>query len=83
MLRVGALVVEILPIEGSVKYFGRKVSFENHNQVEFENRMAAAWVCFSKYKDELTNRKYSLASMLRLLNATVTATSFTAAKPGC
>ena len=42
MLLVGVLDVEILPVEGSFKYPGRKVSFEDHNHVEFENRIAAA-----------------------------------------
>ena len=58
----------------TTKYLGRKVSFEDYNSCEFDNRVAAAWGAFSRHKKELTDRRYQLRDRLKLLDAVVTST---------
>ena len=65
---------EVLAADGSTKYLGRKVSFEDPHATEFDNRIAAAWGAFSKHKAELTDRRYRLKDRLRLFDAVVTPT---------
>lgn len=39
----GEMNIEILPLSGSTKYLGRKVSFDKVQETEIENRIANAW----------------------------------------
>ena len=66
--------IEILPLNGAVKYLGRKVSFENFQGVEIQHRVQAAWAKFMSSKDELTGKQYALKQRLRLFDAVVSPT---------
>ena len=66
--------IEILPRTEATKYLGRKVSFDQYNQTEIDNRIAAAWKKFWSLKSELTSKRYSLHDRLRLFEGTVTPT---------
>ena len=72
--RVGELNIEILPRTEATKYLGRKVSFDQYNQTEIDNRIAAAWKKIWSLKSELTSKRYSLHDRLRLFEGTVTPT---------
>jgi len=71
---VADLKIEILLASDSVKYLGRKISFENADGIELGNRTRAAWAKFMSNKQELTSRSYSLKDRLRLLDAIVSPT---------
>ena len=70
----GGMQIEILPLSGSAKYLGRKVSFDSTQETEIENRIANAWKKFMGLKDELTNKRYPLKNRIRLFDGTVTPT---------
>ena len=72
--RVGDLSIEILPREGSLKYFGRQISFDKPQEKEIDNRIKAAWRKFHSFKGELLDKNYSLKNRLKLFNGTVTPT---------
>ena len=65
---------EILCYEGSTKYLGRKICYDDQHEVEFGNRVAKAWAAFSKFKRELTDRRHRLEARLKLFDAVVTST---------
>ena len=71
---VDGLHIEILTLNATTKYLGRKICFENNHDVELQNRLRAAWAKFSTNKQELTSRHYSLNDRLRLFEAVVTPT---------
>ena len=73
-IAVGAMNIEILPLNGVVKYLGRKVCFENFQGVELQHRVHAAWAKFMSNKDELTGKQYALKQRLRLFEAVVSPT---------
>ena len=64
----------VLGHDESTKYLGRKVCYNDPNEVEFSNRVAVAWGAFSKHKEELTDRRYWLKDRLKLFDAVVTST---------
>ena len=66
--------VPVLDETSSEKYLGCKVSLCNRQQIELDNRFAAAWAAFHKHKNELCNKSYHLQDRLRLFEATVTPT---------
>ena len=70
--KVGALSVEVLPYTGKQKYLGTQLTFHCPNATEVESRISAAWKRFHAMKGELTNRKYSLKSRIRLFHGAVT-----------
>ena len=70
-LRINNDYVEIIPHKESVKYLGRKLCMTGMHEAELDNRIRAAWATFTRHREELTNKKYSLYSRLRLFNATV------------
>ena len=73
-IEVNDMNIEILPLNGSVKYLGRKVSFDDFQGVELQNRVRAAWASFMSNRDELTGRQYALKHRLRLFDAVVSPT---------
>ena len=59
---------EVLGSESSTMYLGRMLCLRNDmtHDVELKNRMAKGWAKFAVYRDELTNRQYSLKQCLRV-----------------
>ena len=53
---------------------GWKVCIEDQAGVELQNRIAAGWAAFSKYRPELCGKKYSMKARARLFEAVVTPT---------
>jgi hypothetical protein len=66
--------IEILPYSSSVKYLGRKITFDKCHAAEVDHRIACAWRKFMSLKEELTGKQYSLNKRMKLFDATVTAT---------
>eukprot|EP00973_Karenia_brevis_P072904 10124205-Karenia_brevis.AAC.1 len=66
--------IEVLPYSSHVKYLGRKLTFDNPQKTELDNRIAAAWRAFNKYRQELLGKHYSLNDRLKLFHSTVTPT---------
>jgi len=64
--------IEVLAPGGSTLYLGRDLSLTSTVDTEIAHRMSRAWAKFSVYKQELTNKGYSLFDRLRLFNAVVT-----------
>ena len=72
---VNDMNIEILPLEETVKYLGRKVTFGNFQGVELQNRVRCAWAKFMSNKDELTGKQYALKQRLRLFESVVSPTA--------
>ena len=70
---IGDMGIDIVPYSGSVKYFCRMVGFDRPRDGEINNRIRSPWKCFMQHRAELTDRRYSLNSRLRLFDCTVTA----------
>ena len=66
--------VQILPSDGSVKYLGHKLSFDDYQGTELRNRIRAGWAKFMANKQELTSKTYTLNDRLRLFDAVVSPT---------
>ena len=71
---IGVRRFKVLGPSGTIKWLGRKVSFQDPHECELSNRIAAAWGAFTKHKSELTSKKYCLKDRLRLFEAVVTST---------
>ena len=69
---VQGMNIEILPLQGKIKYFGQLVNFKNAEEVEFEHRIKCAWATFTSHRQELTSPTYPLRDRLELFDATVT-----------
>jgi hypothetical protein len=67
--------VEVLPIDGSTKYLGRAVCFDNFTRAEVESRIAAAWRKFHANRDVLCNSHYPLKQRVKLFDAIITPTA--------
>ena len=76
---VHGMSVNILPIDGAVKYLGLKFSFYEYQGTELKNRIRAGWAKFMLNKQELTSKSYSLNDRLRLFDAVVSPTVLYAA----
>ena len=63
--------VEILSVDDTVMYLGRKLSLSQPQEVELESRMHAAWATFMKNRSVLCSRKYPLQARLKLFETTV------------
>jgi len=74
-ITAGDMKIEILPIDASQKYLGRQLNFERPHEAEIENRLKAAWRKFHTFKEELTNKRYSLNQRLRLFEGIVSPTA--------
>ena len=66
--------IAVWPFSASVKYLGRKITFDCCHPTEVSNRIACAWRSFVALRDELTKKHYSLSQRLRLFDMTVSAT---------
>ena len=66
--------VKVLPFSDTTKYLGRLFTFDNYHTIEIHNRISCGWRKFHALRDELTNKRYSLKSRLRLFNGTITPT---------
>ena len=68
-IKIEDIKVEILTREGSAKYLGRKITFQEQETTEIRNRIRAAWATFHKYRQELTSKSYPIEHRLRLSEA--------------
>jgi len=68
---VAGHLVDVLPPEACEKYLGWKFCSADVYQTELDNRLAAAWASFMKFKSELCNKKCPLRSRVRLFDAVV------------
>ena len=66
--------IEVLRVDETTKYLGRKLCFSDPHRVELENRITNAWKKFHAQKEELTGKHYSINDRLRLFHGTVTPT---------
>ena len=66
--------IDVLNVDDSTKYLGRKLNFSDPHRTEVESRIASAWKKFFVQKQELTSKTYSLNDRLRLFHGTVTPT---------
>lgn len=71
---VGDMQISILPFDGDLKYLGRKLCFQDSQEVEVQNRIRAGWAKFMSHRQELTSKSYTLNSRLRLFDAVVSPT---------
>ena len=56
-LIVDELLIEILRLEGTTKYLGRLMSFNDPHGTEIDNRIKAAWKAFFANKEVLCIKK--------------------------
>ena len=73
-LRCMGDTIEILPVDGHVKYLGRQLCFEQPTEVEVDNRISQAWKRFMANREEFTDRRTSVNMRLKLFDGTVAAT---------
>ena len=71
---VVGMQIEVLPSGASIKYLGKMITFDHSTREEIGNRIKNAWAKFHSLKDELTSRKYSLNSRMKLFDSVVSAT---------
>ena len=67
--------IEVLRVDETTKYLGRKLCFSDPHRVELESRISNAWKKFYALKQELTGKHYSINDRLRLFHGTVTPTA--------
>jgi hypothetical protein len=70
-LDIGGREFEVLGAGASTMYLGRKLSLTAVHDTELKHRVAKGWAKFSMYRDELTNRYYSLQQRMRLFSSVV------------
>ena len=68
--------IQVLHQDDSHRYLGRLISLQPSGrvEVEFKNRLAAAWGKFHQHKNWMTNKDIALYYRLRMFNAIVTPT---------
>ena len=66
--------IEVLQKSESARYFGQKITFEEQETAEINNRLKATWAAFHRYRQELTSNAYRLCHRLRLFNMVITPT---------
>ena len=72
-VQIGDQPVSILDEHAAEKYLGRKLSLENMHEVELQNRLAAGWAAFHKYKGELCSPAYRIKDRVKLFKSVVDA----------
>ena len=72
---VNGMHIEILSSDGKVKYLGRMLGGSADPDAEVRHRLRQSWKAFMAHKSELTCKRYSLASRLRLFESVVTPTA--------
>ena len=70
-MEVNGMPIDIFPYSGSAKYLGRKLSFDDPDETELDNRISVGWKKFMLFKTELTYSGYSLRDRLRLFETVV------------
>ena len=55
-VNVNGMSVQILPIDGTVKYLGHKMCFQDCQHVALQNRIRAGWAKFMSNKQELVSK---------------------------
>ena len=60
---------EVLPKDGASMYLGRLLTLSKTHDVELKHRLKKAWAKFAVFRNELTNKAYSIYQRLRLLNS--------------
>eukprot|EP00973_Karenia_brevis_P093120 12415722-Karenia_brevis.AAC.1 len=73
-VQINDVSIEILAREKSTKYLGRLITFNEPQETEIDHRIRQAWAKFMKFKQELTNKYYSLKQRIRLFESVVTPT---------
>ena len=71
---IGSLRIEVMPFAASVKYLGSEITFANSTSDEVTHRIGAAWRKFMTFRDELTNKRYSLNTRIKLFSSVVSTT---------
>ena len=71
---IGSLRIEVMPFAASVKYLGAEITFANSTSDEVTHRIGAAWRKFMTFRDELTNKRYSLNTRIKLFSSVVSTT---------
>ena len=66
--------VEVLEAGASTMYLGRALTFQDSDENELKHRLKRAWAKFGVYRNEFTNKRYSLFDRMKLFNAVVTPT---------
>ena len=66
---------KVLARDESTKYLGRLLNLCEPNDVEIDFRIKRAWAKFAVYREELTDKHYSLFQRLRMFNAVVMPTA--------
>ena len=56
-VQVNGMNIEFLPYSSSVKYLGRKISFDTCHTTEVDHRIACAWRRFMTLHEELTGKQ--------------------------
>jgi hypothetical protein len=73
-VHINGMSIEILPYSSGTKYLGRLINFADFTQTELDNRISQAWKKFMVFKQELTNKQYSINDRIRLFDSTVSPT---------
>ena len=73
-IEVDNIKIGILGKTASARYLGQKITFEDQETEEIQNRLKAAWAAFHKYRQELTSKDYRLCHRLRFFSMVVTPT---------
>jgi len=73
-LDINGLEISILPLDKSLKYLGRQLTFGDGMAVEIAHRIRCGWAKFHSYKQEITSKNYSLHDRLRVFEAVVSPT---------
>ena len=71
-VKVGDSAVEVLNNKCAERYLGRLFSVDNFHEKEIENRIAAGWASFTKFKSELCCKNISLNKRIMLFDSVVT-----------
>jgi hypothetical protein len=69
---VDGMTVEVLSIDQSTEYLGRRLGFQDFHDSEIDHRIAKAWAKFHKFKSELCCKAIPIKDRLRLLDAVIT-----------
>ena len=73
-ITVDNIKIEVLAKGDSARYLGQKITFEEQETEEVNNRLKAAWAAFHKYRQELTSKDYRLCHRLRPFSLVITPT---------
>ena len=61
--------VEVFEAGASTMYLGRALAFQDSDENELKHRLKRAWAKFGVYRNELTNKRYSLFDRMKLFIA--------------